>query len=304
MGIPPKEKEILESMPTWLRLPVPPNAIRDEKIVAEALALVHRPEELHSFLSSISSSHLYPYVINLINAEIWKQLPIWVGDHAKHLVIHAGDHFTRKAEITTLRRVAKHPEMAIRGRVQRRLKYLQAEEVALPRDKNSEWSSTSGWFAGIKKQGDTFKIRQSEKLDEFLPKITTVFQLRELLKIKSSNQLGWLLLATAGDNMPYHQFEISKRNGQPRQICAPNWQLREVQRRILQLILEQIPVHDCAHGFVSERSIYTNAAAHVGNELLLKFDLQDFFPHNHLRSRDRFVLKFGVSLSQGEVYKR
>jgi len=154
-----------------------------------------------------------------------------------------------------------------------RLEKLRAEEVSLPNRLGGEWG-TAGWFLS----GGGFQLRDPATLKISLPKIETVGDLRELLKIKSSSQLGWFLLATDGEEKPYQKFEIPKRNGQPREICAPNWQLREVQRRILNSILQPVPVHDCAHGFVPGKSIFTNASAHVGNALVLKFDLQEFFP--------------------------
>jgi len=176
-----------------------------------------------------------------------------------------------------LRRMAKHPQVSVRNKVRAHLSFLQTAEVSLPDKTNGEWN-TQGWFAGIQESGESFLVHATARLVEILPEITNVGELRELLKIKSSKQLGWMLVATDGSNLPYQRFEIPKRNGQPREICAPNWQLRAVQRRILKSIFERVRVHDCAHGFVPGRSIFTNAAAHVGNALVLKFDLQEFFP--------------------------
>ena len=277
MEIPAKDQVILDKMPAWLKLPVPPNAIRDEALIAEALTLVNQPGKLETFLSSISTTNAYPYLINLVNAQVWPQWVSWV-DHSPALLIeYARSHFPRRGRLRVLRRLAKHPLLAIRGRVQSQLAFLESAEVSLPKTADSEWNS-GGWFSGIQERGGAFQVRSNEKLEALLPKISTVGDLRELLKIKSTKQLGWMLLATAGEKMPYQKFEIPKRSGQPREICAPNWQLRAVQRRILKSILEPVPVHPCAHGFVPGRSIFTNAAAHVGNALVLKFDLQEFFP--------------------------
>jgi retron-type reverse transcriptase len=54
-----------------------------------------------------------------------------------------------------------------------------------------------------------------------------------------------------------------------------------VQRRILENILAKVPAHDAAHGFIPGRSTVTNARQHLGAELLVKFDLRDFFPTIH-----------------------
>jgi retron-type reverse transcriptase len=277
MDLPENEQLILEKMPLWLKLTVPPNAVRDEALIAEALSLVNQPDKLQRCLDSASSTNAYPHLINLVNAHVWPQWTSWVQDSPFDLLNHARIHFPRHARLRVLRRLAKHPQLSVRSHVKSHLEFLQTAEVSLPTKTNNDWNA-QGWFAGIQERGDAFKVSAPEKLKNLLPKISTVGDLRELLQIKSSKQLGWLLLATDGETMPYHRFEIPKRNGQPREICAPNWQLREVQRRILQSVLQPVPVHDCAHGFVPGRSILTNASPHVGNALILKFDLQQFFP--------------------------
>ena len=76
----------------------------------------------------------------------------------------------------------------------------------------------------------------------------------------------------------YQRFTIPKRNGKEREIWAPTAQLKEIQHWILYNILERLLVHEAAHGFVPGRSIVTNAAVHTNSRLIVKMDLQDFFP--------------------------
>lgn len=71
---------------------------------------------------------------------------------------------------------------------------------------------------------------------------------------------------------------LSKRRGQMRLIEAPKERLKALQRQLLIEILEPVPVHVAAHGFCAGRSIQTFAAPHVGQSVVLKIDLQDFFP--------------------------
>lgn len=277
MDLPEKDRIVLEKMPSWLKLAVPPNAVRDDALIAEALSLVNQPEQLQRILSNASSTNSYPHLINMVNAHVWPIWPTWAKDLPFGLLEYARHHFPRRARLRVLRHLAKHPLLSVRSRVRLQLSSLQAAEVTLPQTAEGDWN-TDGWFSGIHSKGGAFQVRKSPTLQTLLPKISTVGDLRELLEIKSSSQLGWMLLATDGEKSPYQKFEIPKRNGQPREICAPNWQLREVQRRILRSILEPLPVHGCAHGFVPGRSIFTNASAHVGNALVLKFDLREFFP--------------------------
>jgi hypothetical protein len=54
--------------------------------------------------------------------------------------------------------------------------------------------------------------------------------------------------------------------------------MRELQRMLLNGIFNHIPVHDAAHGFRKQRSVQTHAAPHAGKAIVLKMDLEDFFP--------------------------
>jgi RNA-directed DNA polymerase len=63
-----------------------------------------------------------------------------------------------------------------------------------------------------------------------------------------------------------------------RLLEIPKPRLMAAQRKIYADILALIPVHAAAHGFVPGRSILTNAAQHVGREVVIRFDLKDFFP--------------------------
>ena len=76
----------------------------------------------------------------------------------------------------------------------------------------------------------------------------------------------------------YHYRILLKRSGGVRLIESPKSRLKELQRRILSDILDRIPAHAAVHGFVKKRSIATFAAPHIGKHVLLRLDLQNFFP--------------------------
>src|SRR5439155_5891065 len=76
----------------------------------------------------------------------------------------------------------------------------------------------------------------------------------------------------------YHYRVLAKRSGAVRLIEAPKARLKAMQRQILAGILEKIPHHPAAHGFLKGRSIKTFLAPHVGQRVVLRMDLQDFFP--------------------------
>jgi hypothetical protein len=76
----------------------------------------------------------------------------------------------------------------------------------------------------------------------------------------------------------YHYRILAKRFGSVRLIEAPKPRLKDLQRQILLWILEKIPPHPAVHGFVKGRSIKTFVAPHVGQRVVLRMDLRDFFP--------------------------
>ncbi len=76
----------------------------------------------------------------------------------------------------------------------------------------------------------------------------------------------------------FHYRVLAKSSRGIRLIEAPKPRLKALQRQILSLILDPIPPHSAAHGFRQGRSIRTFAAPHVGQCVVLRMDLQDFFP--------------------------
>ena len=76
----------------------------------------------------------------------------------------------------------------------------------------------------------------------------------------------------------YKRFYIRKKRGGKRLISAPMPRLKKAQHWILQNILNKVTLHSAAHGFVTQRSIVTNATPHLKAELVVNIDLKDFFP--------------------------
>lgn len=72
-------------------------------------------------------------------------------------------------------------------------------------------------------------------------------------------------------------FSIRKRSGGYRVISAPGKQLQEIQRAIYRKILFHVHIHPAATGFRPEISIINNARIHLGNKIVLKTDIHDFF---------------------------
>lgn len=76
----------------------------------------------------------------------------------------------------------------------------------------------------------------------------------------------------------YRVYKVKKKNGGYREISIPNVRLRYIQRWILDNILYRISVSEDVTGFVPEKSIVDNATKHTNKELVMAFDIKDFFP--------------------------
>jgi len=93
----------------------------------------------------------------------------------------------------------------------------------------------------------------------------------------------------------YKKHRLAREGKAPREIDEPEPVLKFFQRRILDRILEQIPVHDAAHGFIKKRSIFTNAAAHTGKRVVICMDLRDFFPSITFKRVTGMFINIGFS---------
>lgn len=76
----------------------------------------------------------------------------------------------------------------------------------------------------------------------------------------------------------YTLRRIPKRGGGFRLLFAPKPRLKATQRRILREILDKVPVHAAAKGFVRRRGIEQHAGPHVGQSIIVAHDIANFFP--------------------------
>jgi hypothetical protein len=71
---------------------------------------------------------------------------------------------------------------------------------------------------------------------------------------------------------------LSARRGKQRLLEQPRPRLKALQRKILHEILVHIPAHEAAHGYRRGRSVVSYATPHVGQRIVLRMDVCDFFP--------------------------
>ena len=100
----------------------------------------------------------------------------------------------------------------------------------------------------------------------------------------------------------YIRFKIPKKTGGERLISAPMPRLKNAQHWILVNILEKLELHDTAHGFRRDRSIVSNAQPHVSKDVIINFDLKDFFPSISYKRVKGLFLSFGYSEAAATIF--
>jgi retron-type reverse transcriptase len=142
-----------------------------------------------------------------------------------------------------------------------------------------------GIFWTDEPQPDKWDTPNSEEraAENELPTLDTPQQLAEALGVSVAQLRGMAYHRDAATSLHYVRFTIPKRDGTERPIWAPKKRLKAAQRWILHNVVERLPVHGAAQGFLVGRSILTNAAVHVNAKTLLKMDIKEFFPTVTLR---------------------
>ncbi len=116
------------------------------------------------------------------------------------------------------------------------------------------------------------------------PALAGAAELAALLEL-SAGTLAWLadvrsLERTAPEErLRNYRYGWLARTGAapPRVVERPKARLKAAQRIVLRELLDRIPAHPAAHGFVPGRSAATHAALHAGRRVVLRVDLEDFF---------------------------
>jgi RNA-directed DNA polymerase len=92
------------------------------------------------------------------------------------------------------------------------------------------------------------------------------------------------------DSQKYKIFEIPKKSGGVRKICAPVSSLKIIQHKINEILLNIYTVKPSVYGYVKNKNIVNNANKHSRKRYVFNLDLKDFFPSiNFGRVRGLFI---------------
>jgi hypothetical protein len=123
-----------------------------------------------------------------------------------------------------------------------------------------------------------------------LPLWRTEEELAAALEL-STGMLRYYSIHREKERVPhYTTFSVAKRTGGRRIIMAPKKRLKVIQRRLQRQLGAALPKHEAAHGFVRGRSTCTTAEPHVKKKVVVRIDLEAFFPTiTHVRVRGLLI---------------
>lgn len=91
----------------------------------------------------------------------------------------------------------------------------------------------------------------------------------------------------------YTQRTIPKKRGGTRTLHIPDRGTKTLQRTILRRLLRNLQTHSAAMGFDPGVSIAHNAAMHVGQDVVIKLDIKDFFPNTAAERVEQYFRRVG-----------
>jgi len=135
---------------------------------------------------------------------------------------------------------------------------------------------------------------ERKRQDNALPALADIDALAKALGL-TIPRLRWLAYHRDVDTgTHYHRWLVPKRDGSPRLISAPKPELKAAQRWIMREVTEHLPVHGAAHGFITGRSIASNARIHAGARVVVKLDIRGFYPTVTMRRVKGLLRRAGL----------
>jgi retron-type reverse transcriptase len=215
-----------------------------------------------------------------------------------------------EAELAKLRQTSlavKDPDKALAAEQKRRWEESKKRRKEAKAKREAELKARAEAWAKVRKQKvvhlglgvskglEATKSDVEKLLAKGLPVLHTSNDVASMLGV-SLPVLQWLTYHRRSVALVhYHRYGIPKKTGGIRNISAPKRALAQAQEKVLVLLLEKIAPEPQAHGFVTGRSILTNAAPHAGRKVVMNLDLRDFFPTITFRRVKGLFHKLGYS---------
>lgn len=135
-----------------------------------------------------------------------------------------------------------------------------------------------------------------------LPVFNDVLELANAMQITLADMRYLLYHRRVSKKSHYQTFTIPKKSGGVRTISAPKKKLKNLQHWVLNNILNVIPVGNEAHGFISGKSICSNAQSHIGKDIVVNIDLKNFFPTITYKRVKGLFCKLGYSEQLATIF--
>jgi len=108
------------------------------------------------------------------------------------------------------------------------------------------------------------------------------------------NEIIWLASRPYWQSFSHYSVrQIAKKSGGTRLLMAPMPRLKAVQRALHAKLVSRLPVHEAAHGFRKGRDALSSATAHVGKDVVISVDIEDFFPSFTFRRVSGYLRNLG-----------
>jgi RNA-directed DNA polymerase len=105
-----------------------------------------------------------------------------------------------------------------------------------------------------------------------------------------------------GTHAFYRSFEIKKRTEGYRRIDEPLPSLKEIQSWMLKNILQHAPIAPAAKAYHSGANVLLNAKFHVGQPVLIRLDIKNFFPSITIGAIFRVFKDFGYTSQLASLF--
>lgn len=89
--------------------------------------------------------------------------------------------------------------------------------------------------------------------------------------------LAYLRLLSESTDTEYRLISIPKRRGGKRAVFIPSARLKLIQRHLVEVYIDRLPIHPAAMAYIKGKNILRNAETHAASKYLLCMDYKNFF---------------------------